>query len=144
MIDPMSSPCVMCEGEPCIDACEPNVLSRALPLKMGTASIRTPNCLAYNGTICTVCSERCPVEGAIDLIGGRPRIDEATCTGCGVCQHVCPAPYNAVLILPDQTRLGRPDRDASASPAPFDWRAAYLGDRDLTPPGSDAGGRQDC
>jgi ferredoxin-type protein NapG len=22
------------------------------------------------------------------------------CTGCGVCQFVCPAPHNAVLLMP--------------------------------------------
>jgi translation initiation factor RLI1 len=35
---------------------------------------------------------------------GKPRIIEETCTGCGVCQHVCPAPANAILLMPVQER----------------------------------------
>jgi ferredoxin-type protein NapG len=31
-------------------------------------------------------------------------IDEDACVGCGVCQHVCPAPVNAVLVLPARER----------------------------------------
>jgi len=135
MIDPMQQPCVMCDDLPCIPACEPGVLSPDGPVHMGTASIRTAYCLAHAGTICTVCSERCPVEGAIELRGGKPIIDESTCTGCGVCQHVCPAPYNAVLVLPAErgptSEDARPD-DAAPS---RDWRREHFGDRSLRPPG---------
>ncbi len=131
VIDPMTSPCVMCDGTPCIPACEPGVLTADASLAMGTASIRVPNCLAHQGTFCTVCSERCPVEGALEVVAGKPVVHEQTCTGCGVCQHVCPAPYNAVLILPRQ-------RGRSTAPPPadggFDWRQAYFGDRSLAPP----------
>jgi ferredoxin-type protein NapG len=142
MIDPMNAPCVMCEDMPCIASCEPGVLSPDIPVRMGTASIRSAYCLAYMGTLCTVCSERCPVEGAIAVDAvGKPTVNAETCTGCGVCQHVCPAPYNAVLILPAERGGG--DTDA-ASPAPddepgFDWRQAYFGDRSLRPPEPERG-----
>ncbi len=133
MINPMTAPCVMCEDPPCIHACEPAVLTFDAPLTMGTASIRTPNCLAHGGTFCTVCSEQCPVEGAIEVVDGKPVINEATCTGCGVCQHVCPAPYNAVLILPSTRGVdGAPSGHGSTES--FDWRKAYFGDRSLAPP----------
>jgi ferredoxin-type protein NapG len=140
VIEPMTSPCIMCDDTPCIAACEPGVLRREAGLRMGTASVDHGQCLAWQGTLCTVCSERCPVDGAIAVTGGRPAIDATACTGCGVCQHVCPAPYNAVLLLPDQTRLGAgtpPADDAGAPETPegsFDWRRAYLGDRSLRPP----------
>jgi Na+-translocating ferredoxin:NAD+ oxidoreductase RNF subunit RnfB len=62
-------------------------------------------CLAYT-SFCTVCSERCPVPGAIRVEKGIPVVVAETCTGCGVCHEVCPAPRNAVLVLP-RRRSGR-------------------------------------
>jgi ferredoxin-type protein NapG len=44
--------------------------------------------------------EACPVPGAIEIAGDKPKIVDAHCTGCGVCQFVCPAPDNAVLLVP--------------------------------------------
>jgi ferredoxin-type protein NapG len=92
--------CQMCEDFPCIASCQPRVLRDSIPVMMGTARITPHLCLAYHRTICTVCSERCPVENAIHMIAGRPIVDEETCTGCGVCRHVCPAPENAVILMP--------------------------------------------
>lgn len=56
-------------------------------------------CLAYT-SFCTVCSERCPVPGAMKVEQGIPMVIAAACTGCGICHDVCPAPTNAVLVLP--------------------------------------------
>lgn len=110
MIDPVNQPCWLCEDRPCIEACEPGVLTHAIETLMGTARINEETCLAHNNTMCTVCSERCPVEGAIALDErGRPTVVEKSCTGCGVCQYVCPAPENAVLIMPTFARPPRPD-----------------------------------
>jgi ferredoxin-type protein NapG len=100
MIDPVQQPCWMCQDYPCIAACEPGVLRRDVPVKMGIARIDATTCLAYQGSFCSVCSERCPVEGAVAITAGKPHIVEDACTGCGVCQHVCPAPHNAVLLMP--------------------------------------------
>jgi ferredoxin-type protein NapG len=100
MIDPIQQPCWMCHDFPCIAACEPGVLRFDLAVKMGVARIDVPTCLAFQGSFCTVCSEQCPVDGAIEVTAGKPRIQESVCTGCGVCQYVCPAPHNAVLLMP--------------------------------------------
>ncbi|NNE42622.1 MAG: 4Fe-4S binding protein, partial [Gemmatimonadetes bacterium] len=51
-----------------------------------------------------VCYERCPVEGAIPVEAGLPTVDPSACTGCGICHYVCPAPENAVAILPRRER----------------------------------------
>jgi ferredoxin-type protein NapG len=95
--------CRMCPDTPCITACGPAALRRAegAPVPaIATARISSVDCLAHQGSTCSTCRERCPVEGAIALDGVRPRIVAEACTGCGLCQHACPAPRNAVLILP--------------------------------------------
>jgi ferredoxin-type protein NapG len=100
MIQVDHQPCLMCADFPCIAACEPSVLTHLVPLSMGTAQVTQHLCLAHHGTTCTVCSERCPVEGAIAVNQGKPTINESVCTGCGVCRYVCPAPENAILHMP--------------------------------------------
>ena len=107
MIDPARQPCWMCDDMPCVAACEPDVLTLAnawSTATMGTARIDEQTCLAYQGSFCSVCVERCPVADAIEVDAGKPRVVDASCTGCGVCQHVCPAPMNAVMILPSLNR----------------------------------------
>lgn len=132
MIDPMRQPCTMCPDTPCVEACDHGVLSRDIPVKMGTASISTVNCLAHNGSFCTVCSEHCPVENAIEVTMGRPTINADACTGCGVCQFVCPAPDNAVLLLPTEHR---PDpKAAQQSPLQTLGRAATPSEKKPGPP----------
>ena len=104
VIEADSSACMMCADFPCITACQPGVLRHSQPKIMGTARVTQHLCLAHHGTTCTVCSERCPVDGAISVANGRPIIDEQVCTGCGVCRHVCPAPENAILLMPTFNR----------------------------------------
>lgn len=100
MIDPDRAPCYMCEDMPCIAACDEDVLSILVTIQMGIARITEQTCLAHQGSFCSVCVEQCPVVGAIVVNEGRPRVAEDHCTGCGVCRHVCPAPENAILIMP--------------------------------------------
>jgi len=71
-------------------------------------------CLAYT-SFCTVCSERCPVAGAMKLDKGIPMVMADLCNGCGVCHDVCPAPTNAVLVLP-RRRSPRPAPPPSPVP----------------------------
>jgi len=111
MIDPDRQPCHMCADFPCIASCEPDVLSELASKTMGTARIIEQTCTAHQGGFCTVCSEQCPVDGAIEVENGRPRVVEDTCTGCGVCRYVCPAPSNAVLLMPAFTRPARAGRE---------------------------------
>jgi ferredoxin-type protein NapG len=111
MIDPIQQPCWMCDDVPCIGVCEPQVLRLDLPMKMGTARIDPILCLPHQGRPCSACVEACPVPGAIELVGNKPKIVDATCTGCGVCQFVCPAPDNAVLLVPLADRPQPPQID---------------------------------
>ncbi len=63
------------------------------------AVIQGRRCIALT-SFCAVCVERCPVPGAMQVINGMPSVVPDVCTGCGICQQVCPAPTNAVLMLP--------------------------------------------
>lgn len=131
MIDILDNPCLMCANTPCISACETGALvaldfetqdlesqdPQTLPpdetprYKIGVALLQQYNCLAYNHSFCTVCAERCPEEGAIELNQGKPHIIAQNCTGCGICHSVCPAPMNAIMIMPNPNRppARRPD-----------------------------------
>lgn len=124
MIDILDNPCLMCADTPCISACETGALVAARApdtqdpkknpealapadkptYKIGVALLQQYNCLAYNHSFCTVCAERCPHEGAIELDQGKPRIVAENCTGCGICHSVCPAPMNAIMIMPNPNR----------------------------------------
>lgn len=86
----------------CVEACPTGALSAAAPTAhdIGVAKVVSDACVAWDWDGCTVCADRCPVEGAITLDDrGRPHVDEALCDGCGLCEMVCPAPslraYNA-------------------------------------------------
>ncbi len=112
IIEADTQACLMCEDFPCIASCEPGVLTDRVPPVMGAAVVTEHLCLAHHHTTCTVCSERCPVEGAFTVTEGKPTINEAACTGCGVCRYVCPAPENAILLMPTFSR----PRPASREP----------------------------
>jgi ferredoxin-type protein NapG len=106
VIDPLAAPCRMCTDVPCAAACQPGALRVDQGRVMGRAVIGAQDCLAYQGTTCSTCVEQCPVPGALRLVAGRPVVDASVCTGCGVCQHVCPSPRNAVIVLPALRRGG--------------------------------------
>ncbi|MBK9992314.1 MAG: hypothetical protein IPP19_16740 [Verrucomicrobia bacterium] len=72
------------------------------------AVIAGRHCLAYQGTGCAVCHERCPVSGALILEQGLPRVVAEICTGCRICHEVCPAPENAIRIVPRPPGLAKP------------------------------------
>lgn len=64
------------------------------------AVIAGRNCLAYQNSFCSTCVERCPVAGAITVEQGLPRINPDACTGCRICAEVCPAPTQAIILVP--------------------------------------------
>lgn len=114
MIDAAVEACRMCADTPCIGACPTQALS-AVPTmpatearparhKIGLAMIQQFSCLAWNHSFCSVCVERCPEDDAIEVVHGKPRILAENCTGCGICHSVCPAPINAILLMPNPSR----------------------------------------
>jgi Pyruvate/2-oxoacid:ferredoxin oxidoreductase delta subunit len=65
----------------------------------GIVRIVNSRCLAWQKSFCSVCSERCPEQGAILVEEGRPRVVAEACTGCGICVTLCPAPINAFEVV---------------------------------------------
>lgn len=108
----IQNPCQMCPDTPCIPVCEPGVLRLEPPYHIATAKIRGIACISSVEEPCTVCSEACPIEGVIVLVEGRPQVDVDGCTGCGICQSVCPAPRNAIIIEPRADRPPMPVAEA--------------------------------
>ena len=74
---------------------EPATTSSAPPQ---VVTLQAAACIAYRGTLCSICSERCPEPGAIAVDYGRPSIIAEKCTGCGECVSHCPAPINALSL----------------------------------------------
>ena len=78
-------------------------------LKLGTAAIRRDRCLAWQEgrdyRHCLVCNEACSY-GAVEVreVNGqlRPFVNEHHCTGCGMCENLCPArPQRAIIVYRD-------------------------------------------
>lgn len=80
----------------------------AAPVAGMAVRVRPPLCLAWQGSFCSTCSERCPVEGVISVERGRPRVEASRCNGCGLCVQVCPAPLNALEFLPSSQQVPTP------------------------------------
>ena len=101
MIDPSTQPCHLCDGYPCIQVCEEKALQPGAAIDMGTAHLIHNKCLAYQGQICDYCYQYCPLKNsAITMATDQPRINEAVCNGCGMCEYLCPAPGKAILVAP--------------------------------------------
>jgi ferredoxin-type protein NapG len=98
--DPGSNPCLLCEGLPCATACPTEALDPNRAVRMGVAQINPTACTA-NVDGCPKCADECPIPWAIQVRPRRaPHIDPRACVGCGVCASVCPAPINAVILMP--------------------------------------------
>jgi Na+-translocating ferredoxin:NAD+ oxidoreductase RNF subunit RnfB len=68
------------------------------------ARILVFECLAWRGSSCMSCHERCPVPGALTLDDQmRPTVQVDACTGCGDCVASCPSPSLAIAVGPEAT-----------------------------------------
>lgn len=67
-------------------------------MKMGTARLDRSHCLAWEqGTGCRVCVEACPT-GAAQSYLRRVVVDANLCSGCGICERVCPVVNSAIHV----------------------------------------------
>lgn len=90
-------------GRPAEDSEPAAVVSEEAPQ---LALILDRFCLAWQGSFCSVCAERCPIDGAIIVQQGKPRVNPDLCNGCRICHEVCPAPKNAVFLVSRKPRQG--------------------------------------
>ena len=101
------APCVLCEGLLCTTVCPSGALvpvRRATEVQMGGAVIDAARCLPHRGEKCSVCLDRCPIQGALRLDDkGRPVVQD-TCTGCGICEYYCPTEPTSIKVRPWSVR----------------------------------------
>lgn len=98
-LNPNESPCTFCQS--CIDACPTDALSLSGLLdnpSIGKAEILKHNCLTFKDVMCDYCFRSCPVKSAIELIDGKPSINEESCTGCGLCVTSCISEVKGIQI----------------------------------------------
>ncbi len=65
------------------------------------ARIAEDRCLAYNQTLCTLCFEKCPLQGLAIVMKDFlfPVIIEAKCNGCRECVNFCPTTPPAIRVV---------------------------------------------
>lgn len=90
-IFPGETPCQLCDGFPCIQACETDALvpiKNLYEVRMGIAKVSQNICTAGNG--CNACVPKCPTGAiAMDFSAFIVAVDANLCVGCGVCQYIC-------------------------------------------------------
>lgn len=106
-----SQPCVMCDSLACMSACPTGALAIVprFDIDMGTAVWAEDLCLLSRQQPCEACVVTCPMgSAAIEQMGAEERrevrIHPLACTGCGMCQNVCPASPAAIRVIPKAAR----------------------------------------
>ncbi len=119
--------CTLC-GQVCPTGAIPDLPVEAKKREViGKAVIDRNHCLPYaEGVNCIVCEEHCPIPQkairaetvqAVDAAGRefvlrKPYVVASLCTGCGICEHVCPLegkPGIEVFAVKDRTPLSGDD-----------------------------------
>jgi len=105
-IEALSQPCLMCTDIPCAPACPENALIKPESperIRIGIARVNPTTCVTFKGQICDLCFKACPYpHSALMMIGGRPLVGSGACTGCGLCEQVCPVRPRAIAVIPER------------------------------------------
>ncbi len=125
--------CNMC-GQVCpTGAIPPLSIDNKKAEVLGTADINSDRCIPFvTETECIVCEEHCPVSPkAIELddvlldrnrnsvkLSKRPRVLQDKCTGCGICEFVCPLDgASAIRVFRPAVKLGEVELGRGGYPA---------------------------
>lgn len=105
------SPCVICDDLSCMKHCPSGAL-QPLPvgsmIEMGTADVDHMRCLRTDdggssdgGEDCRICVHQCPIGETALAVGDDHLIAvREGCTGCGVCEQVCPTEPASIVVIP--------------------------------------------
>ena len=108
-----SKPCVMCDSLACMSACPTGALVPVprFEMDMGTAVWAEDLCLLSQDQACDACVASCPMgTAALEAVAGAGaggteiRVHPLSCTGCGICQSVCPTSPRAIRVIPKVAR----------------------------------------
>ncbi|MCP3902216.1 MAG: 4Fe-4S dicluster domain-containing protein [Planctomycetes bacterium] len=107
VVDARQTPCFLCQGhdEPqCIRVCPTEALRPVEDLtsiRMGIARVDPDRCLVFNQTVCRSCWHACPFPNDAIRLDERLRpVVEASCVGCGLCEHACPTEPSSIVVEP--------------------------------------------
>lgn len=117
VLDLLNKACHLCEDWPCVQSCETGALNlplikkdeqaeseseaqaQAIPMpKLARVTIDEKTCLPYAGPECGACRGSCPIPDAMIWTSEKPAIDEAICSGCGLCRETCIVEPKAIRI----------------------------------------------
>lgn len=114
-IVPRLRPCTMCEEVACTHACPSGALlplERPADIRIGLAKVDVTRCLRtpaqtvsrggpIEGEDCRVCVTQCPVGPSALKINDQGQVEVGSaCTGCGICEQVCPTEPASIFIIP--------------------------------------------
>ena len=98
--------CVACGNVCPTGALKPFTVEEKDHIQIGLATIHHERCLAWRKEehydLCLVCDEQCPYKAVTNRVyqgEKRPFVDEAKCTGCGMCEKACPIKPEAAIIV---------------------------------------------
>ena len=85
----------------CAEVCPTGALKKIKKeeMKIGTAYLNKKICLNWKkGILCLLCVEVCPTFAVHTDKKGRPIVDEKKCSGCAICEHVCPTNPPSIIV----------------------------------------------
>lgn len=68
-------------------------------MKIGTAKLDKRDCISWGeGKLCLICVEQCPTLAVVADDKKRPIVYEDKCSGCGICENVCPVKPPSIKV----------------------------------------------
>jgi ferredoxin-type protein NapG len=102
-VDPMQTPCILCEDIPCALACPTGALEMpdsVRVISLGKAGIDVDTCITSPSNPCTKCADKCPedIQAIKTGMNGWVMVSSYLCVGCGQCVDTCPVNPSAIRI----------------------------------------------